>query len=152
VNQLPDISFGDAWLPELAEEKIGASVVISRSRIGEDLLQQAVTKGEIVLKALSEIKVRHMEGKRVTSRIRLGLARLAGKKCPHYYTESAPSRLRYPPSLLLYTNMLLSRRRLWWLIGPLAELFNVVVKLGSKLVRLIAINTLLLYLRVALIP
>jgi len=140
VNQLPDISFGDAWLPELAEEKIGASVVISRSRIGEDLLQQAITKGKIALRTLSETRVRHMEGKRVTSRIRLGLARLVGKKHPHYYTESAPSRLRYPPSLLLYTNMLLSRRCLWWLIGPLAEIFNVVVKLGIKLLRLISLR------------
>lgn len=41
VCEFADISFGDAWLSELMDENMGTSVVISRSGIGESLLQRA---------------------------------------------------------------------------------------------------------------
>jgi coenzyme F420 hydrogenase subunit beta len=53
TNELADISFGDAWLPEIvASDRIGTSVVITRSERGEALLRTAASKGAVELTAL----------------------------------------------------------------------------------------------------
>ena len=44
VCELADISFGDAWLPELSNDKIGTSLVISRSETGEEVLRNTKSK------------------------------------------------------------------------------------------------------------
>ena len=42
LNELADISLGDAWLPELKrKDKVGTSVVISRTFLGEETLRRA---------------------------------------------------------------------------------------------------------------
>lgn len=53
TNELADISFGDAWLPEIVRvEHEGKSIVISRSERGEALLRAASSKGAIQLEPL----------------------------------------------------------------------------------------------------
>jgi len=53
TNELADLSFGDAWLPEIMlKGSTGESVVISRSERGEALLQAASSKGTIELAGL----------------------------------------------------------------------------------------------------
>jgi len=48
--ELSDISFGDAWLPEIERtDKIGTSICISRSKYSEEFLQGAIDKGVIKL-------------------------------------------------------------------------------------------------------
>jgi len=44
VCELADISFGDAWLPELSDDKIGTSMVVSKSEIGDKILQRMKSK------------------------------------------------------------------------------------------------------------
>jgi len=41
TNELADISVGDAWLPEFKNDNIGRSVVIARTKLGENLLNSA---------------------------------------------------------------------------------------------------------------
>jgi coenzyme F420 hydrogenase subunit beta len=41
TSELADLSFGDAWLPEYRSDKIGRSMLISRSEIGMQLLKRA---------------------------------------------------------------------------------------------------------------
>ncbi|MHA1632039.1 MAG: Coenzyme F420 hydrogenase/dehydrogenase, beta subunit C-terminal domain, partial [Candidatus Freyarchaeota archaeon] len=50
TNELADVSVGDAWLPELRNEKIGESVVVARTRLGEEFLKEAASSGVISLK------------------------------------------------------------------------------------------------------
>ena len=57
LAELADISFGDAWLPELSADKIGSSVIISRTKIGEQLLQRMREKNKVKLKPISVKKV-----------------------------------------------------------------------------------------------
>jgi len=38
INELSDISFGDAWMQEFSEDKIGKSVIISKTKNGDKLL------------------------------------------------------------------------------------------------------------------
>ena len=58
--QLPlsDISFGDAWLPEItAEEHEGRSIAISRTKQGKDLLTVASSDRYIELSQIEPEKV-----------------------------------------------------------------------------------------------
>ena len=57
ICELADISFGDAWLPELSDDKIGRSIIISKSEIGEQLLQAMKFKNKIELNEISAEKV-----------------------------------------------------------------------------------------------
>jgi coenzyme F420 hydrogenase subunit beta len=54
TSELADISFGDAWLPEIvANERQGKSVVTSRSEAGETMLQTASSRGNIEISAVA---------------------------------------------------------------------------------------------------
>ena len=57
LADLADISFGDAWLPELYADRIGSSVIISRTKIGEQLLQRMRERNKVELKPISVKKV-----------------------------------------------------------------------------------------------
>jgi coenzyme F420 hydrogenase subunit beta len=57
VCELADISFGDAWLPEYRSDKIGKSIIISKSKRGESTLQAMKSKNKIELKEVSVKKV-----------------------------------------------------------------------------------------------
>ncbi len=58
TSELADISFGDAWLPEIMEsETFGESIIIARTLIGEKLLEEAMRQGvlDCVPLALSRV-------------------------------------------------------------------------------------------------
>jgi coenzyme F420 hydrogenase subunit beta len=57
ICELADISFGDAWLPELSDDKIGKSIIVSKNEIGEQLLQTMKLKNKINLNKTSAKKV-----------------------------------------------------------------------------------------------
>lgn len=57
TNELADISFGDAWLPELKGAQRGYSLVITRSDKGEELLQDAQREGKIRLKKIERTDI-----------------------------------------------------------------------------------------------
>jgi len=56
TNEFADLSFGDAWLPELKSER-GASVVVSRSVVGERLLSLTRALGAVELVRIKSAKV-----------------------------------------------------------------------------------------------
>lgn len=57
VCELADISFGDAWLPELSDDKIGTSIIVSKNEIGEKILQLMKLKNKIELTEVGVKKV-----------------------------------------------------------------------------------------------
>jgi len=58
TNELADISFGDAWLPDVVErDKIGRSICITRTEIGTSVLEQAVQAKAIKLTNLEPGRV-----------------------------------------------------------------------------------------------
>lgn len=151
MNQLADISLGDAWLPELMADRSGTSIVICRSEIGRNLLEQAAAEGEIRLQDIDEKRIRLMPSKNVQFLLTSRLARLTGRTRPRYNRQMPRVSLTAYPlflllhapllSLLSYPNRLLSRHRhLWWLIGPVATLEGAIVRLGSKLARLLRLK------------
>ena len=57
LNELADISFGDAWLPEYSRDKIGTSILIARSNVGMRLLENARIANKIELNVLPSKRV-----------------------------------------------------------------------------------------------
>jgi coenzyme F420 hydrogenase subunit beta len=58
TSEFADISFGDAWLREVMEtDDAGESIIITRTPIGEQLIREAVKRGELQVSELSEDKV-----------------------------------------------------------------------------------------------
>ncbi len=56
LNQLSDISFGDAWLPEFMNDKQGISMILTRTIKGENLLEQAKEKDVVDLYKIEKDK------------------------------------------------------------------------------------------------
>jgi len=106
TNELTDISFGDAWLPEImATEREGKSIVIARSAQGEALLHRASSKGIIELQALDAKEVirsqkTFLHFKKVNLGARIRLRELFGRKLP--YIEQKTKATFYNKLLALF--------------------------------------------------
>jgi len=120
---LSDISCGDAWLPEVADDKVGKSVIVSRNRQGEDILQQMLQKGKVELIAIGSDKVIESQGgflwKKRNLRARLTISKLLGKRVPIYDNDllrQSPFGAYLNSGLLYLESFLASKRSLWWLL------------------------------------
>jgi hypothetical protein len=119
----------------LANEKIGTSVVVSRSKKGELFLNQARKKEMLTLEPIDRERVRRMESKKITYRIKSGIAKLLGRKCPNYRIMLPGIGFGFPPPPLFYLCMELSGRRSWWIIQPLTTTLRFFMQIGKKLLR-----------------
>jgi coenzyme F420 hydrogenase subunit beta len=96
--ELADISLGDAWLPELRNEKIGESIIIARTKRGQDILQLAHSAHSISIKPVSAEKVEQSQAINLTFKKkdlpnRLSLLGSFGKQTPKFTLESGNPRL-----------------------------------------------------------
>jgi coenzyme F420 hydrogenase subunit beta len=58
TSEFADVSFGDAWLPEIMEkDNVGESIIIVRSPMGERLVKQGMERGDLQISELSAEKV-----------------------------------------------------------------------------------------------
>jgi coenzyme F420 hydrogenase subunit beta len=78
ICEFADISFGDAWLPELSNDKIGKSIVVSKSEIGEKILQKMKSKNKVELVEVdvkkvirSQVGMLHFKKKSLNARSKL---------------------------------------------------------------------------------
>lgn len=100
TNELTDISVGDAWHPKYEKEGKGFSVVLARTKRGEQLLDEMGTLGLVKLDEVSLQEAMSMHGhmldfKKRGAFIRMGWRRRMGKAAPDYgYSPAriAPSR------------------------------------------------------------
>jgi coenzyme F420 hydrogenase subunit beta len=89
TNELADISLGDAWLPELKNDKNGQSIVMVRTKHAADILNLARDAGVVFLKPISCEKVREaqkepLKFKKDDFEIRLALIKHYGMKTPEF--------------------------------------------------------------------
>jgi coenzyme F420 hydrogenase subunit beta len=116
MNELSDVSLGDAWLPELRYEKIGESLIITRTKIAEEILTQ--------MKSMKAISIRHVDVKKaIESQAlnlvfkkralggRLSLLKLLGKSVPSLNSKPRSSLALMLGSLLPYLNTSASSNR-----------------------------------------
>jgi coenzyme F420 hydrogenase subunit beta len=90
--ELADLSFGDPWLPEIIiEEKVGKSVLISRSKEGELLLLNALSNMEIELCLISSKHIirsqkTFLHFKKINIYSRIFITKLVGRKTYYNYS------------------------------------------------------------------
>ena len=138
--ELADISFGDAWLDDIKKsDKIGTSVIVSRSKQGEDILRMAANKGKIVLTHISNEEIIRSQGefnwKKRDINARFKLSKFLNKKVPVYNVKLASSSLwAYFRGILLYSrSFLASRRCFWWVLDIYCSVFSFGSRLKSKI-------------------
>ena len=127
--ELADVSCGDAWLPEiLANEKMGKSIVIPRTKMGEALCLEAVQDRYIKIEKTSAYKVKQcgdmMQTKKKDINVRFFIQRLFNKAIPTYNTTLLrPGPINYLRGALVYLNAEVSSKRyLRRFIGPLSRI------------------------------
>ena len=135
TSELSDISFGDAWLPEIVErDKIGTSLIVTRNEACNNILQQMIYQTKIFLKEITPNEVvisqRGMFFKKRDIKARLILLRLVGKTMPIYNQKLLKPKFNsYRSAILLYSRLFLANRKLWKLL----ELYLTLLKYGSYL-------------------
>jgi coenzyme F420 hydrogenase subunit beta len=127
--ELADISFGDAWMPEFSDDKIGRSVIISRSGIGRNLLLKAESNKQIALHEVSALKIAKSQGmvrfKKKGFHAWSIIFRLTGKQTPQYSSVklAKPSLLDLTYSMMFAFNALIgSNHCLWSVLPPIIKM------------------------------
>jgi len=116
--ELADISYGDAWLPELANDKLGTSLIITRTKRGEKILHKAFDVGVVYLKKVSIDTVLQSQGICAVKRRRKALMHLFtlfGKEVPSINRELPnPKFSDYLQAIFFHLlNNMFSRIYLW---------------------------------------
>ena len=97
TNELADVSLGDAWLPELKHERNGESIVVARTKMGEEILNLACSAGVIFLKPVGCERVKCSQAdplkfKKYDFGTRLAMMESAGTKIPDFNLKRNSSR------------------------------------------------------------
>lgn len=130
TSELADISFGDPWLPEFRNEKLGRTMMIIRSEKGKQLVDQAMAEGKVTIEDLSPEKVYQSQGNgecidgTKDMRNKFAAMRLLGRPVPSYQAASLSPRLN-PGRIFYYLFQTLIKKaaghRPWWFtLKPLA--------------------------------
>ena len=113
--ELADISLGDAWLPELSYDKIGRSIIVTRTKIAEDILSLISSAKAISVVAVDPAKVRQSQGLNLKFKkdffgTRLSVLRLFGKQTPKFNTptDQVWSPVNFSRAFYPYLNIQLS--------------------------------------------
>ena len=133
ISRLADITFMDAWLPEIkAEDKIGKSIIVCRTEEGEALCRGAKSKQHVELEEIASSRATSSQGKaRISNKdlkANFYLSRLYGSSVPNYNTSlpgSGP--INYLRALMIHFNIWVSTK------GYLRKFINPLVCLESPI-------------------
>jgi coenzyme F420 hydrogenase subunit beta len=129
MNELADISCGDAWFSELSSDRTGQSLVIVRNETGRRFLDAMVSRRNANLCEITIDRLMQLQGgreqfsfwKKRAIMARMNIARwLFCRKVPSYdnIPSGKPTLRDYVNSVLLHWERFLAgRRSLWWLLN-----------------------------------
>jgi coenzyme F420 hydrogenase subunit beta len=91
--ELADISLGDAWLPELKHDRIGESIIVTRTKVGEDIVSLLSSSKAISTTPVDPAKVRQTQGLNLKFKKdffgnRLLMLRLFGYQTPNFHAQA----------------------------------------------------------------
>jgi coenzyme F420 hydrogenase subunit beta len=115
--ELADISCGDAWLPQLmANDNIGQSIAICRTRLGSSIFTEAIKTGYINSKQVDPLIIKQSinmaRTKKKDIRVQFFLRRLLAKPFPAYRTLLLnPNFTSYLRTALLCFNLAISSNK-----------------------------------------
>ncbi|XES78267.1 MAG: Coenzyme F420 hydrogenase/dehydrogenase, beta subunit C-terminal domain [Candidatus Bathyarchaeia archaeon] len=126
--ELADYSLADAW--HHSDSSLGESIIISRNKLGQEILKKALEMKKIKLKSVSCNAI--MQSQSIIARKRQHEARVKvfkqlNKRVPTYNQEPLQPKLRdYPVALLSYLRLSLSSNPQLW------ALIDIYPKIASK--------------------
>jgi coenzyme F420 hydrogenase subunit beta len=111
ICELADISFGDAWLPELSDDKIGKSIIVSKSEMGEQLLHAMKLKNEVELDVIDAKKlIQSQAGMLYFKKKNLNARSKLFKAVPKYNNSLESDAMDYLLALSPYLNAYISSK------------------------------------------
>lgn len=140
--ELADISFGDACLPEFAQDKVGKSIIICRNRQGEKILQDAAPQKLELDRVGSEKVIQSQRGglyfkKRIVVSS-FAFSRWRRKSIPFYNADlPKPNALTYLKSLRLHPGIWgYDKHYPWGLLSAYASLRGFITKMRFRIQKL----------------
>lgn len=142
TSELADISFGDAWLPSIMQkDNLGSSIVLTRSEIGRNIIDEMTKKKRIMVTGLNiDDVVRSQDGMMRKRRfsIRKNLSKILGKKTPNFIINSNlpnGSIREWAEEILINCPCILlaSDRRTLWFLGVFISAMKMTSKTIQKL-------------------
>ncbi len=138
ICQLADISFMDAWLPELSHDKIGKSMIVVRSQAARKFLQRALAAKIIELEEVSSNRVTESQSLALVRRrysTRISLFKKFQKEVPIYDQPLSKVKMSdYVGAVLLYLRLYISERRpLWFLVNWYSVLWKLAYSSKQRL-------------------
>ena len=123
LNEMSDISFADAWLSEvIRNDKVGTSVVVTRTQKGEELIKESVSNKWIEVSTLTADDVIRSQlwplfFKKRNIKARIKLLKAFGRKLPKNLKEDMdafikPTSLDYIAAPIPYINIFISKNTL----------------------------------------
>ncbi|MEL7669252.1 Coenzyme F420 hydrogenase/dehydrogenase, beta subunit C-terminal domain [Methanobacterium sp.] len=136
---LSDISFGDAWLPEIEKiDKIGTSLIIIRNSRGENILKKVLSKDKLTLNPLIHEKLLKSQFdkvyfKNISLITRMNILKFFRKEIPFYKIPTYNYNYKntdYLNSIFLYIILNVSLKRYMWpLMTNLIKIFKKIKKI-----------------------
>lgn len=117
TGELADISLGDAWLPELRSDKIGKSIIITRTQAAESILSEMASSKAISIIQVYPEKVRqsqllNLKCKKDDLSTRLSMIRFLGKQVPNFIpAQNSWSLAAFLRALYIYFNIKISSNK-----------------------------------------
>jgi coenzyme F420 hydrogenase subunit beta len=114
TGELADISLGDAWLPELRSDKIGESIIITRTEAAEKMLSAMASSKAISVMQVKSEKVRqsqlpNLKFKKDDLSTRINMIRFFGRKVPNFVPiQNSWSLIAFIRALYIYFNIKMS--------------------------------------------
>jgi len=135
LNELADISLGDAWLKELENDHEGTSAVIVRGSTGQNFYQSAVKNGCIKSRPLAAKRVMEWRNKRQDYAAKKAVLPLLGWKLPEYPAPHPPARrIAYLYTIEQVINYHLGRTNSSLIIEPAKHFWTGLSGLAERLI------------------
>ncbi len=123
LNEMADISFADAYLPEtMKNDKVGTSIVVTRTNKGKELIKLAASSNEIKVSTITSENVIQSQlfmtlFKKRNIKARLKLLKIFSRKIPKNLEENEktflnPTLLDYIAAPIPYINIFISKNRI----------------------------------------
>jgi coenzyme F420 hydrogenase subunit beta len=135
ISRLSDISFGDAW--GKSNCALGDSIIVSRTKHAEEILQNAIKENEIALIKATPDDIVYSQALSLIERrqkARVKIFKIFGKKIPIFNENSSkPNCTDYVAAFISFVGLsLCSKQQLWYLLDIFPWLSSLKQKLQKS--------------------
>lgn len=135
--EMADMSFGDAWLPELSSDKSGISVIVVRNNLSVNIINKMISENYVNLNEISSSIVNRSQKNftfKKNVKARFLFLRLLGNKVPAYHTDLPKPQIGFIlKTPLTYLNLYIVRKRgLWKYLATYFRLLSLTRSLISR--------------------